>query len=69
MRSFLKVQLNTRISNAGIRQLGSTLNKEAETRLVETFFQQIFAAAEKAMTDSFQLSIDQISTEKGKAQE
>lgn len=69
MQSLLNVQLNTGLSNTGMRQLASTLNKATETRLVEPFFQQKFAAVGKSLNDFFQLSVVNISAEKGKAEE
>jgi hypothetical protein len=67
MQSLLNVQLNTGLSNTGMQQLASTLNKATETRLVEPFFQQKFAAAGKLLKNFFQLSVVNILTEKGKA--
>ncbi|XP_065673024.1 uncharacterized protein LOC136090361 [Hydra vulgaris] len=53
MQSLLNVQLNTGLSNTGMRQLASTLSKATETRLVEPFFQQKFAAVGKSLNDFF----------------
>ena len=63
----LNEQLNTELSNTGMRKLASTLNKA--TGLVEKSFNQKFNAAGKTLQDFFQHSVVNFATTKGKTEE
>ena len=65
-QSLVNVQLNTGLSNTGMRLLASTLNKSTGIRLVEPYFEQKFAAAGQTLADFFTLLESNFTMEKGK---
>ena len=63
------VQLNTGVSNSGMRQLASTLNKTTGSGIVKPYFEQKLAAVGRSLDDYFDSTTENISTEKGKSKE
>ena len=55
-KDLVQVQLNTGLSNTGMRKLVSTLNVASSSKIVEPHFQKKFSEAGKALLDYFSVS-------------